>query len=103
MWWMLKNHDPSGSSSGTSDNLQNWNYASHATYLATVASHAAAAWNITFASVEAFNEPIAAWCVISTRIPTVTLHANAAHLSTIIAPPIIIKVEGARHTGGLPL
>ena len=61
MWWMLKNHDPSGSPSGASDNLQSWNYASHATYLATVASHAATAWNVTFASVEAFNEPSAAW------------------------------------------
>ncbi len=61
MWWMCNNHNPSGSNSGLSDNLQSWNDDQHAIYLATVAKYAQDNWGITFDFVEAFNEPIANW------------------------------------------
>jgi galactan endo-1,6-beta-galactosidase len=61
MWWMCYNHNPSGADSGGNDNLQSWNYASHALYLATVAQYASDHWGISFASVEPFNEPNATW------------------------------------------
>jgi len=57
MWWMCYNHNPSGSSDGTTANLQSWNYDSHAIYLANIAKRAKDDWGITFQSVEAFNEP----------------------------------------------
>ncbi|KAK4464348.1 glycoside hydrolase family 30 protein [Cladorrhinum samala] len=61
MWWMCKNHNPSGSDDGSSDNLQSWNYQQHAVYLATIAKYAADNWNIRFQAVEPFNEPSANW------------------------------------------
>lgn len=61
MWWMCNNHNPSGSDGGSSDNLQSWNYDQHALYLATIAKYASANWGFKFNSVEAFNEPSAAW------------------------------------------
>ncbi|KAH8664428.1 glycoside hydrolase superfamily [Xylariales sp. PMI_506] len=61
MWWMCYNHNPSGADSGADDNLQSWNYDSHAIYLASIAAYAKQNWGITFQSVEAFNEPIATW------------------------------------------
>jgi galactan endo-1,6-beta-galactosidase len=61
MWWMCYNHNPSGADSGSSDNLQSWNYNQAAIYLATVARYAYDHWGITFDSVEGFNEPIANW------------------------------------------
>ncbi|KII92482.1 glycoside hydrolase family 30 protein [Plicaturopsis crispa FD-325 SS-3] len=60
-WWMLYNHNPSGSDDGSSDNLQSWNYDAHAEYLASVAQYAKEHWGITFVSVEPFNEPSADW------------------------------------------
>eukprot|EP00466_Bigelowiella_natans_P017709 jgi/Bigna1/90057/estExt_fgenesh1_pg.C_610056 len=61
MWWMLYNHNPSGSASGSTDNLQKWNYDKHALYLAAVASHARDKWGVSFGSVDAFNEPSSGW------------------------------------------
>jgi galactan endo-1,6-beta-galactosidase len=61
MWWMLDNHNPSGSNNGASDNLQSWNHQQHCTYLATVAAYAKKNWNVTFDSVDAFNEPASGW------------------------------------------
>jgi galactan endo-1,6-beta-galactosidase len=61
MWWMCNNHNPAGSSGGSSDNLQSWNYDQHAIYLANIAQYAKVNWGITFKSVEAFNEPSASW------------------------------------------
>jgi galactan endo-1,6-beta-galactosidase len=61
MWWMCYNHNPSGSSDGTSDNLQSWNWSAHAVYLATIAAYARTNWGVTFDSVEPFNEPSASW------------------------------------------
>lgn len=61
MWWMLANHNPSGGRVGTADNLQPWNQGDHAVYLATVAARAATHWNVTFSSVDAFNEPASGW------------------------------------------
>ncbi|KAK0721231.1 glycoside hydrolase superfamily [Apiosordaria backusii] len=61
MWWMCKNHNPSGSDDGKSDNLQSWNYQQHAVYLATIAKYAADNWGVKFQSVDPFNEPSANW------------------------------------------
>lgn len=60
MWWMCKNHNPSGSSDG-SENIQSWNLRQHAVYMATIAKYAADNWGVTFESVEPFNEPSANW------------------------------------------
>lgn len=60
MWWMCKNHNPSGSANG-SENIQEWNLSQHAAYLATIAKYAADNWDIIFESVEPFNEPSADW------------------------------------------
>jgi galactan endo-1,6-beta-galactosidase len=61
VWWMLYNYDPAGSYSGTTNNLQSWNYDQDAVYLATVARYAQTNWGVTFTSVEAFNEPVEDW------------------------------------------
>jgi galactan endo-1,6-beta-galactosidase len=61
MWWMCYNANPSGADNGANDNLQSWNYQTHAVYLATVAKYASDHWGVTFDSVEPFNEPIATW------------------------------------------
>ena len=61
MWWMCYNHNPCGANSGSSDNLQSWNYDQHAIYLASVAKYAKDNWGVTFTSVEPFNEPVATW------------------------------------------
>ncbi|KAI0478089.1 glycoside hydrolase family 30 protein [Xylaria cf. heliscus] len=61
MWWMLNNHNPSGSDDGSSDNLQTWNHQQFAVYLANIAQYAKNNWGITFNSVEPFNEPSANW------------------------------------------
>lgn len=58
MWWMCLNHNPSGSTIIGTDNLQSWNYESHAIYMANVAEHAKNNWGIVFDSVDPFNEPI---------------------------------------------
>jgi galactan endo-1,6-beta-galactosidase len=63
MWWMCKNHNPSGADPGSQDNLPPANYDRHAIYLATVAKYAQDHWGITFNSVEAFNEPGSDWWV----------------------------------------
>ncbi|KAI0390288.1 glycoside hydrolase family 30 protein [Xylariaceae sp. FL0594] len=60
MWWMCKNHNPSGASDG-GENIQSWNLKDHAVYMATVAKYAKDHWGIAFESVEPFNEPIANW------------------------------------------
>ncbi|TGO09779.1 hypothetical protein BTUL_0154g00020 [Botrytis tulipae] len=60
MWWMCSNHNPSGANDG-GDNLQDWNYDSHAIYLANIAQRAKESWGITFSSVEPLNEPISNW------------------------------------------
>jgi galactan endo-1,6-beta-galactosidase len=61
MWWMCNNHNPSGSTDGSSDNLRPQSYDQHAIYLANIAQYAKQHWGISFQSVEAFNEPSAAW------------------------------------------
>ncbi|KAI1163005.1 glycoside hydrolase family 30 protein [Nemania serpens] len=61
MWWMLNNHNPSGSDDGSSDNLQTWNRQQFGAYLASIAQYAKNNWGITFQTVEAFNEPTANW------------------------------------------
>ena len=61
MWWMLKNYNPSGSDTGTSDNLRPEEYDRFATYMVTVASEATSRWGITFDYIEMFNEPMSDW------------------------------------------
>ena len=61
VWWMLNNHNPSGNGDGGKDNLQPWNVANHSKYMAIVAAHTQAAWNVSWSSIELFNEPIANW------------------------------------------
>jgi galactan endo-1,6-beta-galactosidase len=56
IWWMCKNHNPSGAADG-SDNLKSGYYRQHAQYIAIVTKHARDRWGITFSSVEPFNEP----------------------------------------------
>ncbi|MFF9619990.1 glycoside hydrolase [Streptomyces griseosporeus] len=60
MWWMCSNHNPSGAADG-GNNLQSWNHRQHAAHLAAVALYARQHWGVTFATVEAFNEPSSAW------------------------------------------
>ncbi|GKT42944.1 endo-beta-1,6-galactanase [Colletotrichum spaethianum] len=60
MWWMTSNHNPSGDAKG-GENIQSWNTAQHAVYLANIAKYAKDNWNITFESVEPLNEPSADW------------------------------------------
>ncbi|KAL2162964.1 hypothetical protein VTH06DRAFT_6800 [Thermothelomyces fergusii] len=60
MWWMCKNHNPSGSSDG-SENIQSWNLEQHAVYMANIAMVFRDRWNIRFESVDPFNEPSANW------------------------------------------
>jgi galactan endo-1,6-beta-galactosidase len=66
MWWMCINHNPSGNNDGADNNLQSWNYDSHAIYLASIALEAKNSWGVTFTSVEAFNEPVSDWWVGTT-------------------------------------
>ncbi|KAH6707948.1 glycoside hydrolase superfamily [Leptodontidium sp. MPI-SDFR-AT-0119] len=60
MWWMCKNHNPSGASDG-SENIASWNLEQHAIYMATVAKYFNDNWGVQFESVEPFNEPSASW------------------------------------------
>merc|ERR1712232_450915 len=60
MWWMLKNHNPSGFG-GPINNLQDWNFERFARYLAEVADHFKTHFDIEFTSVEPFNEPASWW------------------------------------------
>ncbi|MFJ4972835.1 glycoside hydrolase [Streptomyces sp. NPDC088755] len=59
MWWMCKNHNPSGAAGVHQDNIQSWNYRPYASYLAAVALRAKENWGVDFVSVEPFNEPSA--------------------------------------------
>ena len=65
VWWALYNHNPCGSPTGSTDNLQSWNYANHALYMASVAAYFKDELDLTFDYVEAFNEPIADWWTAS--------------------------------------
>ncbi|MFZ4276699.1 glycoside hydrolase [Streptomyces arboris] len=58
MWWMCKNHNPSGAGVHQ-DNIQSWNHRPYASYLAAVALRAKEDWGVDFVSVEPFNEPSA--------------------------------------------
>ncbi|KNG45990.1 glycoside hydrolase family 30 protein [Stemphylium lycopersici] len=60
MWWMTKNHNPSGAADG-SENIQSWNLEKHAIYMATVAEVFKSKYSIEFETVDPFNEPTANW------------------------------------------
>lgn len=57
MWWMCRNHNPSGADKATDDNLAPEHHQTFAIYLATIAAQAADTWGIRFTTVEPFNEP----------------------------------------------
>ena len=62
MWWQLQNLNPSGN--GGEDNLVGEAaMGAHGTYLAAVATHAAAEWGVAFSTIEALNEPVSTWWV----------------------------------------
>ncbi|KAF7288878.1 Glycoside hydrolase family 30 protein [Mycena indigotica] len=83
VWWMCYNLNPSGSTSGSSDNLESWNYDQHAIYLANIAQYAQQHWGITFTSVEAFNEPSATYWVGPTGTQE-GCHFDVSTMSTVI-------------------
>ncbi|CAH0477354.1 unnamed protein product [Peronospora belbahrii] len=62
-WWMLINHATAGGEEPMKDNLQKWNHAAFAFYLATVVKQAKKEWGHLVASVELFNEPSSPWWV----------------------------------------
>ncbi|KAJ7624359.1 family 5 glycoside hydrolase [Roridomyces roridus] len=99
VWWMTYNLNPAGSTDGSSDNLESWNYDQHAIYLANIAARAKQSWGVTFASVEAFNEPSATYWVgpsgtqegchfdvstMSTVIPLLRTELNSRGLTSTI-------------------
>ncbi|EUC34947.1 glycoside hydrolase family 30 protein [Bipolaris zeicola 26-R-13] len=98
MWWMTRNHNPSGASDG-SENIQSWNLEQHAVYMATVAQVFKSKWGIEFETVDPFNEPTANWwkadgtqegCHIdvatqATIIGYLDKHLKSRSLATVIA------------------
>ncbi|KAJ7503127.1 glycoside hydrolase superfamily [Mycena galericulata] len=83
VWWMTNNLNPSGSNDGSSDNLETWNWDSHAVYLATIAQYAQEHWGVTFTSVEAFNEPSASYWVGTTGTQE-GCHFDISTMSSVI-------------------
>ncbi|KAI1322732.1 glycoside hydrolase [Xylariaceae sp. FL0255] len=83
VWWMLYNLNPSGSNDGSSDNLESWNWDYHAIYLANVAQYAKENWGVTFASVDAFNEPSASYWV-GTSGTQEGCHFNVSTMQSVI-------------------
>ena len=81
MWWMCKNHNPSGASDG-SENIMPSNLRQHALYMATVAKYASVNWGITFDTVEPFNEPSGTWWTANGKQEG--CYMKAATQSTII-------------------
>jgi galactan endo-1,6-beta-galactosidase len=56
-WWMCDDHCASGGVEPVISNLQSWNHAQFARYLATVVKYARDHWDIDVEYVEPFNEP----------------------------------------------
>ena len=84
MWWMCYNHNPGGDNNG-GNNLQTWNYQNHTVYLANIAQYARENWNITFNSVEPFNEPSSDWWVGTTATQVfISLFILSLSLSLLI-------------------
>jgi O-glycosyl hydrolase len=59
-WWMTKSGCVSGTTDGA-DNLKDDYFDNFADYLSEVVKHYKENWNITFRTVEPFNEPSAGW------------------------------------------
>jgi O-glycosyl hydrolase len=59
-WWMTKSGCVSGTTDGA-DNLKDDYFDNFADYLSEVVKHYKESWNITFRTVEPFNEPSAGW------------------------------------------
>ena len=62
-WWMTVSGSVTGSTNGTSDNLQSGYETNFAQYLATVVSHLTASDGVTFNLVTPMNEPDGSWWV----------------------------------------
>ncbi|KAJ7827535.1 hypothetical protein B0H14DRAFT_2814676 [Mycena olivaceomarginata] len=58
VWWMCYNLNPSGSTDGSSDNLESWNWDQHAVYLANVAQYAATHWGVNHFDVSTMSNVI---------------------------------------------
>jgi galactan endo-1,6-beta-galactosidase len=91
MWWMCKNHNPSGASDG-SENIQSWNLEQHAIYMATVAKTFQDKWGIRFETVDPFNEPTANWwkadgtqegCHVDVATQATIVNHLSSHLSSL--------------------
>jgi O-glycosyl hydrolase len=60
-YWMTNSGSVTGSTNGTSDNLNPNDVGAFTDYLATVVKHFHDTWGVTFRDVEPLNEPIAPW------------------------------------------
>ncbi|RKU47969.1 hypothetical protein DL546_003612 [Coniochaeta pulveracea] len=94
VWWMCKNHNPSGADSG-GDNLQTWNVQNHAVYLATIAKYAKDHWAINFGTVEPFNEPASDWWKGQTGTQ------EGCHFDVSSQPPVITALRTELNSRGL--
>jgi galactan endo-1,6-beta-galactosidase len=94
VWWMCKNHNPSGADDG-GDNLQSWNIQNHAVYLATVARYAKDNWAVNFGTVEPFNEPASGWWKGQTGTQ------EGCHFDVSSQGPVITALRSELNTRGL--
>jgi galactan endo-1,6-beta-galactosidase len=94
MWWMCNNHNPSGSSNGSDNNLQSWNYQQHAVYLGNIAQMAKTNWGVIFDAVEPFNEPSANWW-------TATGAQEGCHVDPSIQATVIGHLRAELNNRGL--
>ena len=76
------------------ENIQSWNIVNHAVYLATIAKYAHDNWGITFASVEAFNEPSSSWW-------TATNNQEGSHFSIATMAQVVTALRSELNSRGL--
>ncbi len=93
MWWMCLNHNPSGAAGG-GNNLQSWNYASHAHHLAVTARRARDSWGVQFRTVDPFNEPSSAWW-------TATGTQEGCHVDAAVQRTVLAHMRSALDAQGL--
>ena len=100
MWYLLTNRNPSGN--GANDNLRTDAFQWHAVYMATVAAHFKAAENITFGTVEAFNEPSGDWGATGTQEVRARRGSSGTPLSAGRAAPRRPRHHPSRHVTSSP-
>lgn len=94
MWWMLQNHNPSGSNDGGSDNLDHAYLQQHAHYMAQVAAQFKALHGLVFRTVEAFNEPVANWWKASGT-------QEGCHFDYATQADVLLRLRGELDAAGL--